>query len=161
MIHTERLCINYLNLEDDKAFSKYRNKEEVYRYQTWTRYSIFRAKFRINQCLREEFHKNCHSYQLAIRLLDETLIGDFYLEPQSNDAIVIGYSMDNDYWNNGYATEGLQALLVWLRDVHHYQVVIAHVYTANSASIKLLERVGFEKFDECKRDKTVSYHYIY
>ncbi|WP_249029371.1 GNAT family N-acetyltransferase [Tannockella kyphosi] len=160
MIKTERLIINQLHQNDAKAFSSYRNKPEVYQYQTWSNYSIFRAKIRINQCNNQVFHKDIFNYQLAIRLLDNTLIGDFYLEPIDEKSIVLGYTLDNVYWNQGYASEALQAMLHWLKEVHHYFRIECHVYMDNVRSIGLLKKNGFHLYKECNRENIESYEYL-
>ena len=57
----------------------------------------------------------------------------------------LGYVLGRRYWNRGYATEALQALLDWLdreEDVHRVWAVCA---VANPASARVMEKAGMER----------------
>jgi len=63
----------------------------------------------------------------------------------SNGRAEIGYAMGSAYWGKGYMNEALTALIVHAFDVMDYRRLEADVDPRNSASIKTLERLGFQR----------------
>lgn len=57
----------------------------------------------------------------------------------------IGYSVSPAYQRQGYAFEALTALLHLLQYELHVELVVAGVLAENTASIKLLEKLGFSR----------------
>lgn len=60
------------------------------------------------------------------------------------DHIELGYRYCSDSWNNGYATEAASALLVEIYQTTDLDGILACVHPENSASIRVLEKIGFE-----------------
>ena len=58
----------------------------------------------------------------------------------------LGYAFLPDYWQQGYALEAVLSILAYAKDTHHLTRVLALSKSTNSASKKLLKKVGF-KFD--------------
>ena len=156
MFETKRLIINQLEMDDVEVFAKYRNKAIVAKYQSWNNYSVEEAKKRIQTCKKNKFSLFSRNYQLAIRLPDGKLIGDLYLEPKITKKIAIGYTLDDQYWNQGYGVEVVQGLLEWLTN-QQFQVVFAHVYPENIRSRKLLEKLGFTQINTSKLYGDITY----
>lgn len=69
------------------------------------------------------------------------LIGDLYLKQEGN-AMWIGYTVAPQHARQGYAYEAVQGALEWLRKQGHSDIR-AGVLPENSASIHLLEKLGF------------------
>ncbi|MFZ6692512.1 GNAT family N-acetyltransferase [Undibacterium sp. SXout20W] len=86
--------------------------------------------------------------RLALTLGDaDRFIGDcclFKFDEQCRHAEV-GYSMDTNYWGQGYMHEALIALLNYGFDHLHLNRVEADVDPRNTASMACLERLGFVK----------------
>lgn len=151
MIETKRLRIRQFKIEDAKALSIYRNKEEVYEYQSWTHYPYIKAKRRIEYCLEHPFKGQRGNYQLAVVLKDtDILIGDFFIEVHSVNTVILGYTFDSVHWSLGYASESMQAILTYLKEVYQFKVVLCYVYKGNTRSIRLLERNGFSEFEHSR-----------
>lgn len=79
---------------------------------------------------------------------DNTFIGCCSLIPQ-NDVyrlnVEIGYWIGEPYWGKGYATATVKTLLDYAfqkLDVHR---VYAYIFEYNTASMRVLEKAGFEK----------------
>ena len=78
---------------------------------------------------------------------DDILIGTvtlFHLELAQGRA-EIGYAQAQAYWGNGYLHEALQALLNYAFEEMQLRRLEADVDPRNTASIKTLERLGFQK----------------
>jgi len=83
--------------------------------------------------------------------LDGSVIGDLHawnmaesLQPASSDRadVWIGYAFLPGYQGQGYATEAVASLLDWLL-ARGARQVFANCYLENTASIRLLQRLGF------------------
>lgn len=150
ILETERLYLRDLLLSDAKRMSEYRNKKEVAQYQSWKKYSEKDAFRRIQQCLLLKSHHRVHTdYHVAIILKENDLqIGDLFVEIINEKTFSLGYTIDSVYWSKGYATEIIEAFLVYMKEKYHFQKVICYVYNDNKRSLRLLERLGFSQFDK-------------
>lgn len=145
MIISNRLYIREPNMDDVKRFSEYRNKLEVFKYQTWRKYSYFKALRRIKYCIKHPFSKKYGSYQWMVCLKDnDYIIGDIFLAVESTNQVSLGYTFDSLFWGQGYAYEALQQVIDYLRE-QDFKIINCDVYSENSRSIKLLERLGFKQ----------------
>ena len=64
---------------------------------------------------------------------------------RSNGRAEIGYAMGSAYWGKGYMNEALKALIVHAFDVLEFRRLEADVDPRNDASIRTLERLGFQR----------------
>lgn len=159
ILETKRLYLRRFVLEDAPRMSEYRNKPEVAKYQSWYRYSQRRAYNRIKELMRiEEFHKPKVDYHYAI-VLKETneIIGDLFTDIRNERTFMLGYTLDSPYWSKGYASEMVDAFITFMKETYHFKRVMCYAYANNERSIRLLERLGFDKFDESKLYGDVGY----
>jgi len=63
----------------------------------------------------------------------------------SNGRAEIGYAMGTAFWGQGYMNEALTALIVHAFDVMNFRRLEADVDPRNTASIRTLERLGFQR----------------
>lgn len=63
----------------------------------------------------------------------------------------VGFILHPDAWGKGYASEALRPVLDRAFAVHRLLEVIADVDPRNSASLRLLERLGFEETGRASR----------
>jgi RimJ/RimL family protein N-acetyltransferase len=89
---------------------------------------------------------------LAVCLKDiDRLIGFVALneeQPEDKRAFNLGYIFHSDYHGKGYATEACRAVLAHAFDRLQAQRVVTGTAAVNSASCRLLERLGFKKTSE-------------
>ncbi|GCF92126.1 hypothetical protein NRIC_00170 [Enterococcus florum] len=71
-----------------------------------------------------------------------SLIGDVYLKKEDTH-IWIGYTISPSNSRKGYAYEVIQEVIEWGRSQKDISAVKAGVDPANTASIKLLQKLGF------------------
>jgi ribosomal-protein-alanine N-acetyltransferase len=62
-----------------------------------------------------------------------------------NGRAEIGYAMSSAHWGNGYMNEALSALVVHAFEVMNLRRLEADVDPRNAASIRTLERLGFQR----------------
>lgn len=77
----------------------------------------------------------------------EQFIGRVEASVSSNRIANFAYVFGSQFWNNGYATEACQKVLQLLFDDYEVIEIKAQVDTRNQASIRLLERLGFEQVE--------------
>ncbi len=95
-------------------------------------------------------HYLFHSFWFLIRKKDRTVIGsaDFKDLPDPNGQVEIGYGLGPDFEHQGYMTEAVQAMTEWALNQPGIQAVIAETYKDGFASQRVLQRCGFQLFQE-------------
>ncbi|MDN5708872.1 MAG: GNAT family N-acetyltransferase [Planococcus sp. (in: firmicutes)] len=87
---------------------------------------------------------------LIIRKSDGQVIGDggFKGKPDDKRQVEIGYGLLEQYWNKGYASEAMNALIEWALANEKVEKVIAETERSNQASIRVLEKVKMKRTKE-------------
>ena len=78
----------------------------------------------------------------------QKLIGHLYfkqLEPEDRMTWELGYIFNPSYQRKGYASEAAAALVQYAFDHYHAHRVMARCNPENTASWKLLEKIGFTR----------------
>lgn len=146
ILETPRLILRPFIDEDAAVFSGYRSDPEVARYQGWE------APFSLEQAVDFiEYMKTATpgvpgpGYQLAFeRKSDGVLIGDCFFKILNEDPrqAEIGFTLKCEVHGQGYASEGVGRLLQYLFDDLNLHRVRGNCDPQNSASIRLMERLG-------------------
>ena len=78
------------------------------------------------------------------------IIGDigFKGKPDEERMSEIGYGFLEEYRNQGYATESVQALIGWAFETDEADILVAETANDNIASIKVLEKLGMQRIHE-------------
>ena len=56
--------------------------------------------------------------------------------------VEIGWRLDADYWNRGYATEGARAALAFGFESLHLEAIVSYTVPANARSRRVMEKIG-------------------
>lgn len=148
-LETERLIIRPFRDADVDSFLAYRNDPEVAKYQGWTfPYPREKAVEFIAQIKIVSPVAIGVNYQAAIENKETgELIGDlFYLIGQGDSPQArIGYTLSRAHWKKGYASEAAARLLDFFFHELAVHRVVADCDTENTASVHLLERLGFRR----------------
>ena len=86
-------------------------------------------------------------FKLSI-FLNSLLIGGIGLTPEDDGYCEFGYWLGFEYWGKGYATEACYGLLSYAEKNTSYKKFRANVYKGNTASSKVLKKVGFKQTGE-------------
>lgn len=82
------------------------------------------------------------AYPFAVEVSGE-LAGSIGVGHSGNGEFDLGYWLGRSYWNRGYATEGVRAVLAFAFDELGLAYVRARFITENRASGRVLGKVGF------------------
>lgn len=144
-LRTERLTLRMLSRTDITEFTRYRNIDEVARYQDWTMpYTRDLAHELVDEMEVMGRPRPGAWAQLAIER-DGRLVGDFavWIDP-ADELAMIGYTIAPEHQGHGYAVEAAEAVIDWLFSRGTVHRVAATLDPRNLASARVLERCGFE-----------------
>ena len=79
-------------------------------------------------------------YYFAIRL-DKKLIG--VMKTYESDYLELGYAINEEYWNKGYATIALNLGTNYFLKMDRIKKIILGAFSDNYASIRVMEKCGY------------------
>jgi len=98
---------------------------------------------------RIEAHFHNHGFGLwAVEIPEVTPFAGFVglgiprFEAHFTPCIEIGWRLDADHWNRGYATEGARAVIAFAFDSLHVEEVVSFTVPANLRSRRVMEKLG-------------------
>lgn len=145
VIHTERLLLREMTLDDAEDVFMWVSNPKVNRYLPYSVYTDIEEVKKWIASLEKE--KNEFGFELK-----DTghLIGAGSVNLLENDMYEIGYNFKESMWNKGYATEAVQAMITWAKDHLHARHFLAIYANSNIASGKVLLKCGFtfDRFGE-------------
>ncbi|MGI4874007.1 MAG: GNAT family N-acetyltransferase [Janthinobacterium lividum] len=145
---TSRLLIRPLCPTDEANFHLYRSNPDVTRYQSFEPMTRADAAAFIGQQQHRQFGTPGEWVQYGIERQDTgQLIGDCALHLHEHDPRIgeIGITLSHLAQGQGYARETMLALLQFLFGEKQLHRVVETVDAENTASIKLLQTVGFRQ----------------
>lgn len=154
IIKTERLLLRPLN-ETDAAemFKNWTWDERVARYCRWHPHKSIEETKQLLKMYKRQTEKG-FDYRWGITLRDgNDLIGVIDVIDLSEDkkTAEVGYVLTYDYWNNGYLTESLKAVINELFN-NGVERILADHHVENIASGRVMEKCGmkFTHFSKAK-----------
>lgn len=141
---TERLCLRKFTLDDaDAMFEGWASHPEVTKNVGWKPHKNRQETYDILASWIKEYDDNYYNW--AVECLDtHELIGNISVislsEPHQNAEI--GYFYGSKYWNRGYATEALKAVIKYLLEECGLHLVEAKHYSTNPASGRVMQKAG-------------------
>ncbi len=94
-----------------------------------------------------DFSSNDHMrWGIALKDQPEILIGTcgFHVYDQNNNTAEIGYDLSSKHHRKGYMSEALKEIIKYGFERLRLHKISAAVYVGNTASNKLLEKLGFQ-----------------
>lgn len=148
-LETGRLLLRYFCDSDLDEFLAYRSDPLVARYQGWeVPYELETGREFIDEMKKGVPGKPGKWFQAVIELKSsKAVIGDCAFHVMKNDRrqAYIGITLARSYWGKGYGEEACQCLLDYLFGELHLHRVVAECDVDNTASEKLLKRLGFRR----------------
>jgi len=147
IITTPRLVMRWVSEDDIDALYEIFSDPEVTRYWSSAPFAHREAAVTMQRKIAEDNLKDSvWKWGLALRDTNK-LIGTVTLFnlSLSNGRAEIGYAMARAYWGKGYMNEALKAMIVHAFDVVKLRRLEADVDPRNTASVRTLERLGFQR----------------
>ncbi len=146
-IETERLILRRLRIEDaDQAYLNWCSSANVSKYVTWNKHKDVKETKELFNIWIKEYEKN-DTFRWIVEVKENhEVIGTIDVVEKDINAMVseIGYCYSEKYWNKGYATEALKAILKYcFIDIGFYLVFARHM-SLNPASGKVMEKAGLK-----------------
>ena len=146
-IKSERLSLREFEETDWQEVHIYASDPKVVRFMDWGPNTEEETKAFISRSISSQKEKPRKRYTLAITLKEENkLIGscDLCVESPENKEGWIGYCLNRQFWNKGYATEAAEALLRFGFQQLGLHRIFAAVDPKNIVSIHVLEKTGMQ-----------------
>ena len=157
-LHTARLRLRPFTSADADALFALHSNAHVLRYwdsPPWTEHE--RAERFLATC--RQLAEEGSGARLAIdRATDGAFVGWCGLSRWNPDyrSASLGYCLDEPAWGHGYATEAAGAVLQWAFGTLDLNRVQAEADTRNTASARVLEKLGFVREGTLREDCVVS-----
>lgn len=146
---TERLIIRPVCINDKDSIFSYRADPETNKYLSLIPCTVDDVADFIAKTSFEIDVPGTWFQFVIIEQLNNQLVGDIgihFLDTDSeNKQVEIGYTLDRRFRGNGYAIEALSVIIDYLLTTLNKHRIIASIDPINTASIKLIERLGFRK----------------
>jgi [ribosomal protein S5]-alanine N-acetyltransferase len=144
-LHTERLILRRPREEDAEAlFHAYAQDAEVLRYLTWLPHRTVEETRALVRRALEEWEEGRTFRWVVVRRREDRPIGMVELRPDGH-RLELGYVLARRYWNRGYMTEAVQAVVTWALAQPEIHRVWAVVDVDNRASARVLEKAGMQR----------------
>lgn len=144
---TNRLILRKINSTDyKKAFKNWCCDKEVARYVMWNPHK----DENITKELYDKWildYNNHFTFRWVVEIKEtKELIGmiDVVNFSVNNKRAEIGYCYGSKFWNKGYATEALKAVIMYLINSINVELVTAGFEVSNPASGRVMEKAGMK-----------------
>jgi len=146
-ISTSRLILRNMRMSDAKDIYEYSCDPEVARHVLWEAHqNIHQTKAYIRYVLRQYRLGSPSSFCIALKETGRVIgtIGFMWISNENRSAEV-GYSLSRAYWNKGYMTEALAAVLRFGFMELNLNRIEAQYECDNPASGRVMEHVGMRR----------------
>ena len=144
-LETERLRLREVRPDDALAMFHmiYHNPKVLETFLA--RYMEDESEAHVNNLLT--YQENGHLiYILEVKETDAA-IGMLLEQTDDNLAMELGYAIGEPYWNQGYTTEAMRAVITHLFE-NGYKKVTAECFVENKASARVMEKSGMIKTEK-------------
>ncbi|QQX26907.1 GNAT family N-acetyltransferase [Heyndrickxia sporothermodurans] len=149
-IETERLILRELTVEDAHNLYSYYSDREISKYLDWFGPQSEEQAIKMIRYWAKQYQEGTFMrFGIALKT-DNKIIGTIPINPVRGTfewklPIVIGYELSRVYWNQGLMTEALKAVITYVFEELNNHRIIAEVFPENQASLKVLEKLGFQE----------------
>ncbi|MDY0089545.1 MAG: GNAT family N-acetyltransferase [Flavobacteriaceae bacterium] len=144
ILETERLLLRELHPFDAKNFYELNLNPDVIKY---TGDKVFGSVEESEYFLKnyKDYKINGYGRWAVIEKKSDEFLGWCGLKYHNDsDEIDIGFRFFEKYWNNGFATESAKACIVYGFKNLQLESIIGRAMKENTASVKVLEKIGLE-----------------
>ncbi len=141
---TSRLILRNMRMNDARDIYEYSCDPQVARHVLWEAHqNIHQTRAYIRYVLRQYRTGTPSSFCIALKETGKVIgtIGFMWVSSENRSAEV-GYSLSRSYWNQGYMTEALAAVLRFGFETLNLNRIEAQHELDNPASGRVMEHVG-------------------
>ncbi|TBN01333.1 N-acetyltransferase [Hyunsoonleella flava] len=152
IFETQRLILRELKIEDISSLFQILNDKDTMSYYPST-YDISGVTKWIEKNMNS-YRENGFGLWAVLLKKNNQFIGQCGISLQNiNGKIVpeIGYHINKNFWNNGYATESAKACLEFGFKNLRLDEIFIHTYIKNIASQRIAEKIGMTKLYEYEK----------
>lgn len=155
MIITERLIIRLIEKDDYDDICEYGCDEETGQFMIYWPKSREQIKEFIDECIASISSDKITWYEFVMQLKDNSkVIGNITLEIKEAEA-EMGWISNKEYWNNGYMSEAVMAVIDYAFQHLNIHRIIATCTEKNIASFKVMEKCNMVKIKTEKNHKSL------
>lgn len=143
VIETERLYFRRFTMKDSGRLTYLLNDPDVVKYTSQPYpYTEELAKNWISRHNEGFLNDKLYNFALVLKE-DDRIIGSIYLSHEVKDKRgMVGYSLGKEYWNKGYASEALMALIKYAFEKKGFHKLEARHFEDNIASGQVMKKAG-------------------
>ena len=148
-LETNRLLLRDIQEEDWPAIVEYHRDPEVRRYLLPGQGTKADVRRWVHDAVLSTKSEPRGSYALAVVLKERyEIIGTCMLQKATTGSrnARIGFDLDRRHWNHGYTTEAMKRLVAFGFQECGVARVFADCFAANGASIRVMEKLGMERY---------------
>lgn len=154
-LHTENLTLRRLVSDDIESFVRFMTDENAVRYMPFPPEQKTRegASSMIEWVMGSYDTKNAVFVMAITRKGDDAYIGSTGANSvEDSDAIEFFYTLLPEYWGQGYGTEAARRIVRYLFEEVNAPRVVANVFPDNIPSVRVLEKLGFQRTEQGEQD---------
>jgi len=155
-LHTGRLLLRDVEEADWEQIGEYSGDPEVYRYMLFGPHTVEETKNFVKRAIASKSDEPRLDYVLAIvESKTGKLIGNCWIHVTSltHRTGRVGYSLNKNYWGNGYGTEVARALVEFGFSKLRLHRIYATCAPENIASARILEKIGMRQEGRIREHK--------
>lgn len=156
-LETERLILKRIKKSDaEEAFRNWTNDPKTARYVLWDVHKDVEVTKELFKIWEEEY-KEPYTYKwvVYVKELGEIIGTIDVVRKNINTRICeIGYCYGSKYWNKGYGTEALKAVLEFLFNEVGFELIEIHHQEENIASGRVMQKAGL-KYETTLRSRLI------
>lgn len=144
---TERLQLRRFTADDaERAFRNWMSDPEVSRFVTWSAHAdVDESRRVISQWVRE-YELGSMDWCITLRGSDEPIGSITVVRDHPDEGYCeVGYCLSQRYWDRGYMTEALRAVVNYVFDTTDRLWIQARYDTENEASGRCMEKSNFHE----------------
>ncbi len=157
VLKTEHLYLRFPKEEDREAlFRNINHDQDVLQYYVDS-YAKDPEDYSIERRIASFREKQMYIFAIVLKETDE-VIGLIHQCSNPNTAmntVEVGYAIGKKYWNRGYVTEAMKAMITFLFEKGVHKVVACHIVD-NKASGRVMKKCGM--IYEGRRIDEIYYH---
>lgn len=148
-IKTKRLLLRPLSLSDLNTVHEYACDLQNTKYMMFLPNDSIEETKNFLYSVEQEWQKEYPTFFEFAIVLNDLHIGAIsisYCETKNQGEI--GWILNKKYWNCGYVSEAAKAILTFARNQLRLQRVIAQCDYRNTASARVMEKIGMQLIDD-------------